>query len=190
MSPTLWTWERCGEHILSLKNRLGFSDNICFLEFCIGENGTVHDMLKNTILYNPESLYWILTHYAEATSTEIAHELIPYDKLPGGYAFLGAFRQATIDPLIETFGEAIPLFEKCCFYFKGKHRQYGDCSYEIRALPLIPITITLWEKTEEFNARCSVFYDTSASHYLPTEDLAHLGELLSRRLITVCEVLP
>lgn len=190
MSPTLWTWERCGEHILSLKNRLGFSDTICFLEFCVRDDGTVHDLLRNTVCLNPESLYWILTHYGEATSSECAHELIPYDKLPGGYAFYGAFRQATITPLMKAFGEAIPLFERCCLHLKGSRLAYGDCSYEIHALPLIPITITLWEKTEEFDARCSVFYDTSASHYLPTEDLAHLGELLSRRLITVSEVLP
>jgi hypothetical protein len=189
MSSTLWTWERCGERILSLKNRLGFSERICFLQLCIDDDGTVHDRLKKIDFNEPKFIYWILTHYAQAVAVDPSHDLIPYDKLPGGYAFFGAFRQLAIQPLIETFGQKCTLFGKCCQYFGGKKQQYGDCSYEISTLPLIPITIALWERTEEFDARCSVFYDASASQYLPTEDLAHLGELLSHRLIAASEVI-
>jgi hypothetical protein len=189
MSSALWTWERCSEHILSLKNRLGFSETICFLELYIQEDGSVYDQVKKTTFDELELLYWILTHYAEATAIDRTHDLIPYDKLPGGYAFFGAFRQLTIQPLIATFGENCTLFRKCCQYYRGEKQQYGDCSYEIAALPLIPLTIALWERTEEFDARCSVYYDASAYQYLPTEDLAHLGELLSHRLIDAREVI-
>lgn len=190
MSSTLWTWERCGDQILSLKNRLGFSDDICFLHLCVAEDGNICDLLKDCMVHSPESIYWILTHYARAVEEPHTHELVPYDKLPGGYAFFGAFQQLTIYPLIDAFGENCSLFATCSQYFKGEPKQYGDCSYTIPALPLIPITITLWQKSDEFDARCSVFYDSSASHYLPTEDLAHLGALLSQRLIAACEVIP
>jgi hypothetical protein len=46
----------------------------------------------------------------------------------------------------------------------------------------IPLTYILW-KAEEFGASATVLYDQSASNYLPTEDLAGLGELTTARLI-------
>ncbi len=183
MTPDLWTWERCGEQILSLKHRLGFTDTICFLDYSIKEDGTVYDTLNDTTVEEPETFYWLLYHYAEARNIPLTNTLITYDKLPGGYAFFGAFRQLTINPLLEVFGEHMKDFERCCSYFEGEERPFGDKAFQIPALPLIPITVVLWEKTEEFPPRCSVFYDKSASSYLPTEDLAHLGELLSYRLI-------
>lgn len=183
MTSTLWTWERCGAQILSLKNRLGFSDELCFLKYCVLDDGTISDTLNSTQLSSPEGVYWLLTHYAQARECSLTNELIPYDKLPGGYAFFGAFRQLAITPLVKVFGEKLENFEKSCLSFQGKKQSFGDTSFQIPALPLIPITIVLWEKDEEFPPRCSLFYDTSASNYLPTEDLAHLGELLSHRLI-------
>lgn len=183
MSSELWTWERRGEQILTLKSRLGFSETICFLDYCIKDTGDVADNLNKKPVSNPEGLYWILTHYAEAEETPLTNELIPYDKLPGGYAFFGAFRQLAVNPLLEAFGESVEDFVRCCLHFGGEPCSFGDTSFQIPALPYIPITVVLWEKTEEFPPRCLVYYDTSASHYLPTEDLAHLGELLSVRLI-------
>lgn len=189
MVSELWTWERCGTHILSLRNRLGFAGKICFLKYCITDNGTVHDELNGTQASGPETLYWMLTHYAQGKETPLTNELVPFNKLPGGYAFFGAFRHLTIDPLLDAFGERIKDFERCCLYFHGTKCSFGDISFQIHALPLIPLTIVLWEKTEEFPPRCSFFYDKSASNYLPTEDLAHLGELLSYRLREVQRVI-
>lgn len=183
MASKLWTWERCSTHILSLKNRLGFSDKICFLKYCIKEDGAVYDELKETRVLGLEPLYWILTDYARSTETPLTEELIPFDKLPGGSAFFRAFQQLAINPLLDVFGERIEDFERCCQYFQGRSRSFGDISFQIPALPLIPITLVLWRKTEEFPPRFSLFYDKSASSYLPTEDLSYLGELLSRRLI-------
>ncbi|MGD2250929.1 MAG: DUF3786 domain-containing protein [Candidatus Methanofastidiosia archaeon] len=187
MSSKLWTWEKCGQNILTLQNRHGFNDSICFLDYCIKKDGTVRDLLNNTILEEPETLYWLLTHYAEAESVPLTNELIPYNKLPGGYAYFGAFRELAINPLVKEFGNNINNFKECCLHFEGKECSFGDSSFVIPVLPLVPITLVLWEKTEEFSARCSVLYDSSASEYLPTEDLAHLGELLTHRLITFKE---
>jgi hypothetical protein len=186
MTSKLWTWERCGHTILTLKNRLGFFDKICFLKWCVHDDGTIHDELAIDVP-DPETLYWILTHYAQAEETPATGELIPYDKLPGGYAYFGAFRRMAINPLQEAFGNNPEDFERCCLCVGGEKKSYGDISFEIRALPLIPITIILWERTEEFPSRCSFLYDTSASQYLPTEDLAHLGELLTHRLLQVLQ---
>jgi hypothetical protein len=45
----------------------------------------------------------------------------------------------------------------------------------------IPIVYILW-RTSEFPASATTLFDASASHYLPTEDLAVLAELTTIRL--------
>lgn len=181
--PELWTWERCGPDILSLRKRLGFGEEICFLKYCVKDTGKVYDTLHEESVSAPGPLYWVLFHYAQAEEVPLSLELVTYDKLPGGYAFYGAFRQLAVEPLLDVFGEKRRDFEKCCLHFEGAERSFGDVSFQIPALPLVPITVILWEKTDEFPPRCTLLYDKSAQNYLPTEDLAFLGELLSRRLI-------
>jgi hypothetical protein len=53
---------------------------------------------------------------------------------------------------------------------------------KIQALPLIPIVIILHSSTSEFPASANMLFDSSASNYLSTEQLAMLGELTSARL--------
>ena len=64
----------------------------------------------------------------------------------------------------------------------GAELVLGDASIEIPALKGIPLTYILWGK-EDFLASANVLYDSSASNYLPMEDLAILGELSTLRLI-------
>ena len=59
---------------------------------------------------------------------------------------------------------------------------YGDASVEIMALKGIPLTYVVWG-AEDFPASASLLFDETASHYLPTEDLAVLGEVTSIRLM-------
>ncbi|KPV64895.1 MAG: hypothetical protein AOA65_0693 [Candidatus Bathyarchaeota archaeon BA1] len=66
---------------------------------------------------------------------------------------------------------------------------YGDCSVKVYSLPLVPITIIVWGATPEFTARANILFDSSASNYLSTEQLAMLSELTSARLRHASEVL-
>ena len=64
----------------------------------------------------------------------------------------------------------------------GIQLELGDASVEISALKGILVTYILWEP-DEFGGSANILYDQSASNYLPTEDLAVLGELTTMRLI-------
>ena len=46
----------------------------------------------------------------------------------------------------------------------------------------VPLTVIFWG-AEEYPASANILYDHSASNYLPTEDLAVLGEITTSRLI-------
>jgi hypothetical protein len=50
-------------------------------------------------------------------------------------------------------------------------------------LPRVWLAVVLHLADEEFPASANVLFDASASHYLPTEDLAVLGGMLTGRLI-------
>lgn len=65
----------------------------------------------------------------------------------------------------------------------GVETKYGDLSVTIPALPKIPITYIIWKGDDELPASSMLLFDASASHYLPTEDIAVLGELTTARLM-------
>jgi hypothetical protein len=124
----------------------------------------------------------LLTHYSQAKPTSLTGNLVKYKDLPGGYAYEHAFDKRAINPIAEYFGEKSQLLSQTGKLFGGIQLDYGDASVEITALKGIPLTYILW-KAEEFPASINILYDQSASNYLPTEDLAVLGEITTGRLI-------
>ena len=129
-----------------------------------------------------EVLSTLLTHYSSATLTPPSGKLVKYKDLPGGCAYEGAFIKTAIQPIADVFGENPQELLEAAAKFGGKPLSYGDASAEIDVLKGIPLVFIVWEK-EEYPAAASILYDQTASKYLPTEDLAVLGEISSSRLI-------
>jgi hypothetical protein len=124
----------------------------------------------------------LLSHYALANPTTLTGRLVKFKDLPGGYAYEGAFIQRAIQPVDEVFGEKPGELIKAAKRLGGLPMSFGDVSVQIFALKGIPLTYILW-KTDEFPATANILYDESANSYLPTEDLAVLGEITTSRLI-------
>jgi Domain of unknown function (DUF3786) len=106
---------------------------------------------------------------AEIKATEIAAAGGPAAAAEGSAASaaqpgLAGFRRAALSMGADT----VPL---------------GDAAYCFAVLPRLPVTVVVWATDEEFPAEASVLFDESAGHYLPTEDLAGLGESLARTLL-------
>jgi hypothetical protein len=141
----------------------------------------VHDKIKNSCVRNPETLFVLLAHYSHARPTDIVGKLIRFHDLPGGYAYEGTFTRRAVSPIAEIFGDKPEMLIEGAKLLNGIKREYGDSSVEIPALPKIPIAYILW-KGDELSASATMLLDMSASHYLPTEDLAVLAELTTTRL--------
>ena len=62
---------------------------------------------------------------------------------------------------------------------------FGDASFLFRVLPRLWMAVVLYLADDEFGASANVLFDGAADHYLPTEDLAVLGGMLSSRLIRI-----
>ena len=167
--------------------RLTGTDGYKFLGFTIDlDKNTITDNLPNLVGNLSERTTQILTtllgHYSLANPIESMGTLVKYKDIPGGYAYEDAFIKRAIDPIVEVFGEEPKNLLGAVDLLGGTKLTLGDASLEIPTLKGIPLTYILWGK-EEFPASANILYDVSASSYLPTEDLAVLGELSKQRLI-------
>ena len=59
----------------------------------------------------------------------------------------------------------------------------ADHAFVFWLFPRLPILLQLWEGDDEFPPEVRLLYDTSASNYLPTEDLAVIARYFSARLV-------
>lgn len=178
-------WNLCANQIRTLKGRLGFKaeGSLDFLAYCLDlGSGRVFDKLKGKYVVNPETLYVLLSHYAKNDPIERVGKLIRFRDLPGGYAYEAAFTRRAVHPIAEIFVSKPEKLLEAAEPLNGIEVKYGDSSVEILALPKIPLTYVLWRGSEEFPASSTILFDESASNYLPTEDLAVLGEITTIRL--------
>lgn len=129
----------------------------------------------------------ILAHYSAANVAPKKGKLIKFRDLPGGPAYELAFLQRAVQPVAEAFGENPQTLVETAKILGGTSLSHGDASVEVPALEGVPIVYIVW-KADEFSATANVLYDESASAYLPTEDLAVLGELASNRLVKALRI--
>lgn len=123
----------------------------------------------------------LLSHYSLANPIAPTGKLVKFKDIAGGYAYEDAFTKRAIEPIAEGFGEKPQELLRASNRLGGAKKNFGDASTEIPALKGISLTYILWGK-EEFPASANILYDTSACCYLPTEDLAVLGEVTTLRL--------
>lgn len=169
-----------------LRRLVGSCSSLEFLGYVVNlESGEINDSLKQTCevaRVELEVLQVLLSHYAKAEPVARVGKLVKFADLSGGHAYEAAFLNRAVKPLAEVFGDKPEKLVACAKRFGGRVLSFGDCSVEIPTLPRIPLTIILWRKSE-FPAEANILYDKTANNYLPTEDLAVLGELTTARLI-------
>ena len=64
----------------------------------------------------------------------------------------------------------------------GADLDLADAAVRFQALPRVPVAVLLWKGDEEFPGQAGILFDASAHHYLPTEDLAGMGDWLAHQL--------
>ena len=159
-----------------------------FLGFTLNlEEGTIIDDFNPSVQRLTEELAVkliapLLTHYTMGNQVPLVGRLVKFRDLPGGYAYEGAFINRAITPLEQVFGGDSELLFEAAEFLGGKRLGLGDTSVELLALKGIPLTVILYV-SDEFGAAANILYDESAANFLPTEDLAVLGELMTLRLI-------
>ena len=193
----LWSWEKCGESIKSLRGRLGFPDEpyLNFLGLSLSlEDGLIYDNLKKQ-KYPHEYLAWeivycILYAYSKAKPVPETSRLVTSKQLQGGQFCTVAVQRAK-SVIIKTFKEKPEMLIDSAKLLGGFpiNFHYGDYSVRINALPLIHILVVFTKEDMEFPASVDILFDESIKHYLSLEEAGLLAELVASRLKDAFEVL-
>ena len=129
----------------------------------------------------------ILHYLINADGTPSADKWISFRELPGGRGFDPAFQQHASQPLARAFGHDAEGFIKAAAALGGERLTFGSASFLFRIFPRQRVAVVLDLADEEFPAWVNILFDGTASHYLPTEDWAVVGELLSSRLLRAAD---
>jgi len=126
----------------------------------------------------------IILHYLiHADGTPPADRWIAFRELPNGLVYDQAFRKRSSLRLVRAYGADPKGFAAAAEALGGERLTFGDASYMFRLLPRMPMAVILHLGDEEFGPAVNVLFDGAAGHYLPAEDLAVLGGILTSRLI-------
>lgn len=127
----------------------------------------------------PIHLQILFLHYlATADGTPLTGEWITFKELPGGQIYVEPYQGRNIKPLLKYFGQNPGQFQEIALTLGGKVETFGDISVVLHPFPRVPVGFVFWKGDDEFPASATIIYDSSASHYLPTEDYALLPGLI------------
>ncbi len=130
----------------------------------------------------------VILHYLlQADGVQPSDQWIAFRELPDGLVYDPAFQGRSAQRLVREYGNAPDAFAAAAEALGGERLTFGDVSFMFRILPRIRMAVILHLADEEFGAAANVLFDASAGHYLPTEDLAVLGGLLTSKLIKAGE---
>ena len=135
----------------------------------------------------------LLLHYLlRADGAPPAGEWLAFRELPDGMFYAASFAQRVEAPLAQAFGASVPAgsggelerFRAAAAAAGGLPLELADAAFAFQALPRLALAVLMWAGDDELPAQASVLFDAATGRYLPAEDVAGLGGLLARRLIS------
>ncbi len=109
-----------------------------------------------------------------------------YRELPDGMFYAFSFMQRAEQPVSRAFAASpagLEGFRAAARALGGDALTLGDASFRFVALPRVDVAVLVWAGDDEEPGEARVFFDASAGHYLPAEDLAGLGGQIAHRLL-------
>ena len=113
----------------------------------------------------------LLVYLISARDLPPAGNLVNAHTLPGGQFFFRGIHRLPTGELERTFGDCPSALHDISTQFGAEQCEFGDASIRLYVLPRVPLTIVIWGRCEEFDARASVLFDRSASAHLPLDAL-------------------
>jgi hypothetical protein len=113
-----------------------------------------------------------------------------FRQLPDGLFYAQAFAGHAEGLLAERFGNDAEGFRRAAAAVGGAAYDPApggglappDVAYRFQAFSRVAVMVQLWEGDEEFPGRVQMLFDAAVAHYLPTEDIAGVGDWLGHKL--------
>jgi hypothetical protein len=134
----------------------------------------------------------VLLHYLiTADGVAPADRWLSFRELPDGLFYAQAFAGHAEGEISQRFGadpstgsgQAVAGFRQAATALGGAALDLADASFRFQALPRLAVAVLLWAGDDEFPGQARMLFDAHAGHYLPTEDLAGIGDWLAHKLI-------
>lgn len=180
----LWSPENFGEEIRSLRNRLGFGDELEFLGYRLEGDVLIDEFSDGEVDLSPGMIcvlaYYSISDRVARRVTERGDEWVNLWQLPGGGAKETAFKRRTVSRIGSSFAPRVGALESAADALGGRVVEEGRV--EVPTLPEIRLMVSISPRRGEFPPNCSVHFQRRAANYLPTDNLTDMGTLLARRL--------
>ncbi|KJS68861.1 MAG: hypothetical protein JL50_03275 [Peptococcaceae bacterium BICA1-7] len=171
-------------------------DRSCFIVESFGQNLSVSfpegDIFFLDTVHSPHFSLCIcaLNYLPRADGTPLSGKHISYRELENGHVYYAAFRRESINMLSACLpGKNPRLFAEAARKLGGSVGEGADLACTLYPLPRFPVTIKLWFPDDEMEGSANILFDSSANHYLHTEDIAAVGELAARFLVKQYQLL-
>jgi hypothetical protein len=118
----------------------------------------------------------LLLHYLiTATGAPVNETWITFRQVPSGPFYYPSFVKRAIAPLVHCFGQDPDGLWSIAENLGKRTDGPGDVALKVTALPRVPVVLSLWRGDDEFPAEGNVYFDSTVTSYLPTEDIAYLA---------------
>ena len=131
----------------------------------------------------------ILHYLTSETPFDKAPIQATFESLPGGMFYFPTFRKRGPDRVLKDFGDNPSLLRQAAETAGWTVGSIGDISVAIPALPLIEVTVALYEGDDEFPPEVNFLFRKDISAFLPLEDVAVLGGIVATRLMILKEAI-
>lgn len=125
----------------------------------------------------------LLYYFLQSDGTPPAGNWISFADLPEGRFYSSAFQGYTGDGLAKSFRMDMEAFRVACQKSDGAPVSFGDAAYRFSAFPRMELLVVYYLGDEDFPSTCNLLFDASASHYLPAEACAILGNILIQKIL-------
>jgi len=119
----------------------------------------------------------ILAYLINAQDLPLADKLVGAESLQGGQFFFRGLHSLPTEKLKNAFGNCTEVLHRISAQFDAERCEFGDASIRLYVLPRLPLTIVIWRRCEEFDARASMLFDQTAASQLPLDALLAAANL-------------
>ncbi len=196
MYASVWTWDIVADKVRTLSGRLGFppGDSLQLIGLKLSlKDGKLYDLylLKERPDLAP-NIYFVLYRYAHAEQEKPeTGKLISFRQIYGGDIYYKPFENSVLKVLDREFSSNIDMLVEVAKMLGAEEVKISDydSGLKIRVLPLVPIYLAIDLGDEEFPPLVTLFYDESIKEYFSAEEVSHLSEALTIRLVELAREL-
>ncbi len=125
----------------------------------------------------------VLAYLINANDLSLADKLVNGLTLPGGQFFFRGVHGLPTEKLEASFGDRPGALLEAAKPLGAKPCEFGDASILLNLLPRVPVTMVVWGRCEEFEARASILFDKTAADQLPLDALLAAVNLAVKALV-------